>query len=202
VTPELSEKIARVCDPSRDGWTDVKQGLHMAEAIIELKPDVSVEIGVYAGKGLICMALAHKFIGRGRVYGIDPWDNLAAIDGMEGEHAQFWSIVPLNDIYKKCLISVKRYDVQDQVVILREKSETAFVPEGIGVLRIDGNHGPKSLVDVQRFAPNVIVGGFLYMDDVNWTNGPLENGADEWLFDRGWKKVGSVDDTWIFRRER
>ena len=59
---------------STPGWQGAQRSLQMAQLILDTKPDVVVEIGVYAGRSLVPMALALKHNGRGRVVGIDPWD--------------------------------------------------------------------------------------------------------------------------------
>ena len=196
----LLSKIDRALAHISDGWTTTEQAHSMARFIVENRVSVSVEIGVFAGKGLVCMALAHRSIGHGRVIGIDPWEATASVEGQPKEHKTWWGQLDHESVYQKCLAAIKEFDCTDYVTLIRERSQTCSVPTGIGLLRIDGNHGPASLVDVKRFAPNVIVGGVLYLDDSTWPNGPLENGADEWLFDNGWEKVGDVETTLIFKR--
>lgn len=196
----LFSKIDRALAHVADGWTTPEQAHSMASWIVENRPAVSVEIGVFAGKGLVCMALAHRHIQTGKVIGIDPWETEASVEGQTKENKTWWGSLDHESIYQKCLASVKKFDCGDYVQIVRERSQKCAVPENIGLLRIDGNHGPASLVDVKRFAPNVVVGGVLYLDDSTWPNGPLENGADEWLFDHGWEKIGDVETTLIFKR--
>lgn len=202
MTDELREKITRVCDPAKDGWTDVKQGLDMAEAVLALRPAVSVEIGVYTGKGLICLALAHKANGFGNVIGIDPFSATASAQDMTPEHKAWWSGLDHDRIYDMAKANIARYGVEAFVELVRMKSEDAPVPKEIGCLRIDGNHGPTCMKDVRRFAPSVVVGGTVWLDDVNWPNGPLQNGADEDLADLGFTKTGEIGSTYIFKRTR
>ena len=202
MTPELADKITRVCDPAKDGWTDAEQGIHMAQSIIDLKHPVSVELGVYAGKGLVCMALGHKANGSGKVIGIDPWLPSASVEGQPEDHAKWWAKLDHDRIYNMAKENVIRYGVSEFAQLVRSKSEDAPVPLEIGVLRIDGNHGPRCIVDVRRFAPAVVVGGTLYLDDVNWPNGPLQNGADEDLADMGFAKILEIGSTYVFKRTR
>ena len=199
----LFAKIDRSLEVNQHGWTSPAQARHMAESILTLRPLVTVEIGVYAGKGLIALALAQKATGQGKVIGIDPWSPEASSEGQPKEHADWWGKLDHNPIYEMCLAAIKRYGVEGFVELKRQKSIDVVPPEKIGVLRVDGNHGPCSKSDVRRYAPNVVVGGMVYLDDATWTNGPLQNGADEDLFDIGFEQVMDLGGgTLVFKRVR
>ena len=199
----LFAKIDRSLEAILNGWTTKEQAHHMADSILTLRPLVTVEIGVYAGKGLIALALAQKATGQGKVIGIDPWLPEASAEGQPEEHRTWWSKLDHNSIYEQCLAALKRYGVESFVELRRQKSGDAIPPEKIGVLRIDGNHGPQSKSDVLRYAPNVVLNGMVYLDDATWTNGPLQNGADEDLFDMGFEQVLDLGGgTLVFKRVR
>ncbi|MBI2810794.1 MAG: class I SAM-dependent methyltransferase [Candidatus Melainabacteria bacterium] len=53
--------------------------------IFELKPERVVEIGVFGGKSLVPMACALRANQKGRIYGIDPWDNKESVRGLTEE---------------------------------------------------------------------------------------------------------------------
>ena len=57
----------------KDGWCSIEKAYALASAIIALRPGVVVEIGIWAGRSLIPMALALKKVGAGKIIGIDPW---------------------------------------------------------------------------------------------------------------------------------
>lgn len=58
--------------------------------------------------------------------------------------------------------------------IWRSRSDDATPPEGIDLLHIDGNHTEQALRDVDRYASNVIIGGMLVLDDLDWEGGGVQ----------------------------
>lgn len=183
------------------GWTSPKQGRQIAEAIIAIQPDLSVEIGVFAGKGIICMGLAHAYIKKGHVIGIDAWSAQASIEGQaESDHKNWWAMLDHESIYQMCVANIKKYGLKNIVTLIRKCSDEVAPPSNIGFLRIDGNHGPTAIRDIKRFCPNVIPDGILHLDDLNWKNGAREHGAQNYLNDNGWREIGCIDTGLIYQR--
>ena len=67
----------------------------------------------------------------------------------------------------------------------------ATAPKHVQVLVVDGNHGPDSIADVEKWAPRVVRNGYVYMDDLNWTGGAVQRAVErlktfgfEHMFDR------------------
>lgn len=201
MTTDLFQRIDTALEEIGHGWTSPDQAHKLAEAILTGLPAISVEIGVYAGKGLIAMALAHKEIRLGKVIGIDPWSATASSqEQLDPEHHKFWSNLDHEQIYRLCMANIEKFGVQDYVEIIRAPSDEVMPPERIGVLRIDGNHGPQADRDVRRFCPKVTVGGILHLDDLYWKGGASESGSDRWLEANGWAEIGLIDTGAIFRR--
>jgi len=50
-------------------------------------------------------------------------------------------------------------------------------PPGIGLLHIDGAHDNVAIQDVVRFAPQVVIGGLVVLDDLNWSGGAVTRAA-------------------------
>src|SRR5271170_6961170 len=61
--------------PTLDGWATSEKGCTLAALVLANKPKLVVEIGVFAGRSLLPMALALKANGSGKVIGIDPYDS-------------------------------------------------------------------------------------------------------------------------------
>lgn len=182
------------------GWTDVEQAHTMASAVMALRPDVSVEIGVYAGKGLITLGLAHLEVGRGMVYGIDPYSPDASSEGqLNPEDKKFWSTLNHDEIYNMCEANINRFGVRSCVRLIRKKSDEFEPPDRIGVLRIDGNHGETVLRDVERYSPKVLPHGLLFLDDLSWTGGAVLRAAAR-LKTSGWREIFRLGDGAVFRR--
>lgn len=198
----LFDDIQRAIENIGDGWTTPRKGQIMASMVLTLQPELSVEIGVYAGKGLVSLGLAHKAIGRGMAVGIDPYSAQASIQGqVKPEDKAFWSTVDYERIYNKCQDAIDANGVRPFTRVMRQTSESVASPAEIGVLRIDGNHAEAAFRDAMKFAPRVVVGGFLLLDDVDWAGGHVGRAA-HWLRQTGWRELYSLEDGPVFQRVR
>lgn len=161
------------------GWTTPNKAVILASAVIALRPKISIEIGVWAGKGMISLALAHKHIGRGMVYGIDPYSAAASAEGQENpEDKKWWSEVDHEMIYNLACANILKYGCQNVCKLIREKSCDYDPPMGIGILSIDANHGDEAIKDFNRYCPMVDKGGLLFADDLNWTGGSVSKAVN------------------------
>lgn len=162
--------------PAMDGWCSKTKAEALVKAVLEQKPEVVVEIGVFGGRSLIALALGCLVNGQGQVFGIDPWDVSASISGFEEDkqNREWWRKVDHDVIYRKCLESCGRNGVLDFVSLIRAKSEQMALWLGasapfIDILHIDGNHSePHSVHDVTHYIPKVKPGGIICFDDTNW----------------------------------
>lgn len=188
------DEIKRALDEIQHGWTSVQKAHCMAAAIIALRPELSIEIGVFAGKGLIAMGLAHKEVGRGRVIGIDPYSPIASAEGQLNEaDKEFWSKLDHEAIYHTATENIFKYGVNGFCQLVRSTSRDYQPADGVGVLRIDGNHGEQVLEDVARYAPKVRAGGILFLDDLGWTGQAVKRAAEQ-LSSSGWRELYRIDD--------
>lgn len=197
---KLLRSIDTALEAIGHGWTTNQQAHAMAASILAIRPMISVEIGVYAGKGLVSMALAHKTAGRGKVIGIDPYSQDASASGqLNPADKDFWQGLDHESIFNMATSNLERFGVKEFATIIRSKSCDAPTPTNIGVLRIDGNHGEVVLSDVAQYCPNVVPGGFLFLDDENWTGGAVLRAAGT-LRQQGWKEIYRVDQTIVFQK--
>lgn len=186
----LNNRIA-VAIPTIEGWCPIEKAQRMAKAIIETKCDLSVELGVFGGRGVISMAMAHNEIGNGISWGFDPWEKSASLDGDIGEeHVKWWTKLDHEAIYKKFVQSVLKHDVLERCRWTRIKSEQAskiFDDESIGVIHADSNHSEKvSSDEVLRWSPKIKHGGYWFADDIDW---PTTKLAQELLPKNGFKLI-------------
>jgi len=159
------------------GWSLTENNIVFASLVLAYRPEVVVEIGVYGGRSLISVALAMRAVGTGTIHGIDPWNPKDSIEGETENNAEWWGKLDHESIYRSFLSALDRFRVADIVQVHRKRSDAVDAPEGIGFLLIDGNHASQATVDVERFAPKVILGGFCYMDDLMWSGGNVSEGA-------------------------
>ena len=171
VLADINDSLAEI----QHGWTSFNKATALACAVIALKAEISVEIGVWAGKGMISLALAHRHIGRGRVYGIDPYSREASAEGQVNEaDKKWWSSVNHETMFAYAQANIIKFEVGDFCRLIRKKSDDFDVPENIGVLVLDGNHGDQSIRDIKRYAPKVKPGGFLFADDLHWAGNSVQ----------------------------
>jgi hypothetical protein len=174
--PRVDGLKQRVCSavPYLEGWGTTEKALNFIDLVLEVKPDVCVEIGVFGGRSLYPVASALKFLNHGIVYGIDPWDKFECIryyDPVEDSaNLIWWGKLNLNYIYSSYAAMLRKYELEKYCVTLRMTSESAASEiEQIDILHIDGNHSEQaSLRDVSLYLPKVRTGGYIWMNDSSW----------------------------------
>jgi predicted O-methyltransferase YrrM len=154
------------------GWLTAEVGAAMRNLIWKTKPDVCVEIGVFAGKSLINTALALKENGHGVVYGIDPWRLDVAMDNSSPQEFD-WTKVDMDAVHYDCMRAIWQRDLDDFIVILRTTSYQAWKlflkTADIDILYIDGGHSETSSSwDAAYYEPLVKHGGHIWLDDTNY----------------------------------
>lgn len=194
--------------PDMPGWCTVEKAITLASIVTAYRPNISLEIGVFAGRSLIPMAIAHRAIKHGKVIGIDSWSGNESQKGQEPEHAQFWSQDAMHkNAEAVCRRVIHEEKLESWVTLEKCPSDLYTDHHEIGLLHIDGNHSDQAIRDVQRFAKRVIPGGFVVMDDLHWGNqGPAN--AVEVLIKLGFRELytlhdvreGSVDDWGVYQR--
>ena len=194
----LNERIAALV-PRMDGWCTVEKGCDLALAVIKLRAAVSVEIGVFGGRSLLPIALAHQGQDFGVVWAIDPWNPAASVIGQNEVNANWWGHCDHETIYQRFLAHVKTQGVDRYVKIIRQESDSVEPPPVIDLLHIDGNHSDQTIRDVSRFASKVRPGGFCFVDDLHWAKG-VETAVDN-LLAMGFVKLFVRDTGAMFQRE-
>jgi predicted O-methyltransferase YrrM len=171
MTPQLSATISRTVQ-SMEGWCTVEKALSLASNILANKAGFVVEIGVFGGRSLVPMALALQSLGRGIVYGIDPWKKEACLEGKnDSANDQWWANIDYSVIQEKCVQTIWGLNLAPHVVLLRAPSQicASLFQSPIDVLHIDGNHSEETSVrDVNLWVPKVATGGFVWIDDTDW----------------------------------
>lgn len=171
-TRELLARIEATITPLH-GWGTVAKGMRLAELVLETRADVSVEIGVFGGRGVIPMAIAHHIQAHGYAVGIDPWERAASLEGENSaENEEWWAKVDHDAIYEHFIRALVQADVVRQCRVMRERSDTAlrlFADASIAVLHQDGNHSELLSAREARFwGPKLRPGGYWVADDTDW----------------------------------
>ena len=77
----LFDDIEQVDSKLGHGWCTLDKMNVLASLIVSTRPQVVVELGVWAGRSLIPMALALRYNKVGKAIAIDPWDSKASAEG-------------------------------------------------------------------------------------------------------------------------
>lgn len=187
------------------GWCSLGKAREIINCILELSEEQNelkcLEVGVFGGMSLIPFSLTLKYLSKGIVYGIDPWSNKDALVGYDHpSHQQFWGEVDLERMLNICSNAIDILDVKDHTVLLRTTSDDAPVIENISVLHIDGQHTIQVLKDIKKYASKVILNGYCFIDDVDWSEDTKK--SIKLIESYGFELVKNVDTSLLFKRSR
>lgn len=163
--------------PTMDGWCSVEKACALAALVMATKPAVIVEIGIWAGRSLLPMAMAAKLTG-GKVIGIDPYSPQESAKNEIGENEKWWSTQDHSAIKLKFQQFVKNFGVSDIVTHIEKPSDHVAPPARIDLLHIDGSHTEQAVRDAERFAESIPVGGIVVLDDLMWVGGGVLRAID------------------------
>jgi predicted O-methyltransferase YrrM len=177
------------CLPEGGDWCGLEKAHSLAALVIGLRPRVICEIGVWMGGSLIPMALALRALrdidrGAGRdpvgrvVVAIDPWAAQESIAGQDPDNVSWWGSVDHEAAMRAFLARLDQHELRDLCRVERASSSLAPVPPAIDLLHVDGNHADQARMDVERFAPSVVPGGILVLDDLSWSGDHVRMARD------------------------
>ena len=186
------------------GWCSVKKSNKIIDCVLEFcneqEDPTCVEIGVYGGKSFFPFALALKDLNRGKVYGIDPWTNQDAMVGYEHpSHKEFWGNIDLERIYNIFLQGIEELNVEKYCSVLRKTSDDAEEIKNISVLHIDGQHTDQLLRDINKYAKNVLLNGYCFVDDVEWCEDTKK--SVNLMESLGFEKIDDIDGCFVYKRK-
>lgn len=170
IPPELRKQIEDEWSLLK-GWAEIDRILEIVRLIIEEKPKRCLEVGVFAGRGLIPMGLALRTNGPdGYIVGLDPWNNTACCEYENEANREWWSKVDLDEIYNEMMETIFRLGLENVALTLRARSQDAYwMFSDLDLLIIDGNHSEEiSSRDVDLYLPRVKSGGIISFDDSTW----------------------------------
>jgi predicted O-methyltransferase YrrM len=184
-----------------NGWCSHAKASILIDIIQKSGATKIVEIGVWGGKSLVPMAYALKVQGKGKIYGIDPWDNGESIVGMMSDaNRSYWAVVDHESVYQSLLQNLDRFELKDQVELIRASSASAPPITDIDLLHIDGNHSDvTSYIDVTKWVPLVKPGGWIIVDDISWyEDGKFTQAASVKWLDERCQRIGEITDVCIW----
>jgi cephalosporin hydroxylase len=167
---ELKKYVCEVL-PTLEGWCSKEKALNFIDLILEVRPEVCVEIGVFGGSSLFPVALTLKSLECGIVYAIDPWSKVECIkqlDPIEEEVAlRWWGRVNLQAIGRSYQEMLKAYELEGWVITFKTSAEKAAPQiDLIDILYLDANYSELgSLNQVKLYLPKVVSGGYIWVND-------------------------------------
>lgn len=183
------------------GWASLSKAGCLVDYVDEICKHVDnpvcVEIGVFAGKSVLPMALELKRNKKGIIYAIDPWTNEEATKGYDGINYDYWNNINLNHALQIFETMISEFDLKDHVEIIKDTSNNAPLIENIDLLHIDGQHTEQAIFDAKKYAPQIVQNGFCVVDDVEW--GEVSQ-VPELLERMGFVAIHSVDGCVIFKK--
>lgn len=176
-------------NPKLPGWCEIPKAVTLYNLVLATKPKVVVEVGTFGGRSAFPVAMALRKNGEGVIHCIDPWSPEASKEGQVADiDRKWWGDLNHEIIYQKFVDQIKKSGLEYQFVIHRMKSSEFDGPATIDVFHCDGNHGPDALADTMKFASRVPQGGYVILDDCNWTGGFVTKSA-EWLKENGFLEL-------------
>ncbi len=173
----LETRIEKALECMGHGWCSPSKAKTLAAICVALRPEVVVEIGIYAGRSFVPMALALQQNGKGKAIGIDPFDAAVSASTEVGQNKDWWGGLDHGNIEEHLMGAIDGLALAPFVDIRRQKSDDVQPPDNIGLLHVDGAHTEQAIRDVRRFAQNVNIGGFVCLDDILWDSGAVSEAA-------------------------
>lgn len=184
------------------GWCTVEKAKVLFDLAHLCKSKVSLELGVFGGRSLIAIALAHQQMKSGFVIGVDAWSKQASVEGTNDKaNDEWWSNVNYLDIYKSCLQAIDDSALNDYCGTVRMKSQDVGIlmrENYIDLLHQDSNHSEEvTCVEVELFASKVKENGYWISDDTDWSTTQKSQGL---LLEKGFRLVADHTTYKVFQK--
>jgi len=168
---DLKKQVCQVL-PNLHGWCTKEKAQHFIDLALEVKPTTYVEIGVFGGSSIFPVASTLKYLGKGTLIAIDPWDKFEAIryynPETEEAHLVWWGKINFDYIYSSYINMLRRYALEEYCTTLRMTSAEAIskIPDAIDILYIDGSPSEEvSTQDAALYLPKVRSQGYIWIND-------------------------------------
>lgn len=205
----LSDKhISYLTSLNGGGWSSTEKKRRLYDLVVECQknfPDThlkSVELGVFAGVSLFCIAQAHKDLGNGVVTGVEAWDNVAPLEGANSPvNDEWWGKIDMRYI-KQCFEKSCNFINLHPTIIIGKSYESAkfFDDDSVTLLHQDGAHNEEVITkELEAWTPKMKVGSFWIVDDTDWKE--VEGGyAKLPLF--GFELIENYDTWAVYKKVR
>lgn len=165
--------LANIENPPMDGWCTIAKATKLFELIQQYKPKTCLEIGTFGGRSMVAIAFGLKHLGRGIVFGIDPWKIDACLEGTNDKaNNEWWAKLNWNEIISKYFDKLQEFDVLEYVAHFRKHDTDCldyFATGSIDLVHFDSNHSEEvACRTVKDWWPKLKQGCVVIMDDIDW----------------------------------
>ena len=156
-----------------EGWCSHEKAVQLFNLVESHKPKLCVEIGVFGGKSLAAIAMGLQKNGDGIIFGIDPWNTQACIEGSaDPSHDEWWSRIDWNYLIKVYFEKLQEFGLISYVSHLAKHDKEClsyFSDESIDLVHFDSNHTEEvACRTVKDWWPKLKQGSAVIMDDIDW----------------------------------
>ena len=166
----LKDQVCSVL-PSLEGWCSQEKALEFVDLVLEIEPSFCVEIGVFGGSSLFPVAAALKFLGKGVVVGVDPWEKGECVKHLDPLNNRtdfvWWNNLNLEYVYDSYISMLRRFGLGEYCITMKATSGRAAICfQSIDLLHLAGSLSEKvSIEDVKLYLPKVRSGGYIWLND-------------------------------------
>lgn len=173
------KQIRQWCD-TLPGWCTFEKAMRLYQlafdAITEIPHPyhVSLELGVFGGRSLFPIALAHKHAMRGCAIGIDTWDNVAPLsDENNKANNEWWATVPIGEVREQCYRDRDHFKLMDRCRLFTVRTtdpDMVFLVQGkLILIHQDSSHNFSTIkAELDAWASHLAPGGYWVTDDNDW----------------------------------
>lgn len=181
--------------PTLHGWCTPEKAAHLYNLVLEQANPLCVELGVFAGRSLLPIAMGARAMG-GNTVGIDSWSKEACEQGVNDiANTDWWNAIDYDFFYNYSYKVMADAGLLSTTRLIRSKSTDAvshFEPNSISVLHQDSNHSEQVTVEeVNLWCDKVKIGGYWIFDDTDW---PTTQVAQSLLLENGYELVFTEKD--------
>lgn len=172
MTPQLEHNI-REWFGKMEGWCTPEKAFVLIDLVMQHKPNLSCELGIFGGKSILALGLAIKQERCGTIIGIDPWEVGPALEGEVGkENAEWWAKLDMEKIYTFFINVMVKNELTNECRWIRTTAERGvrlFDNETVNLLHQDSNHSELvSCRQVELWRPKMAKDSLWILDDSDW----------------------------------
>jgi len=185
--------------PTLHGWCTLDKAIHLYKLVSQHDTPLCVELGVFAGRSLLPIALAARSK-NGSAVGIDAWSKNASQEGNNDDaNTRWWNNIDYEFFYNYTNTVIKNAGLSGSTLIIRSKTTdicSHYASGSISLLHQDSNHSEENTVDeVNLWYDKLKIGGYWVFDDANW---PTTQKAQEILLKKGYEIIfREKDDSYL-----